>query len=218
MKSVYVAATRESFLDPGATCWHEAKGVRLEMAETPLDMQPTEAIKAQWRGRKHGMVKQVTLDALHNGQQIAFRLHWQDPHENRTILDNDQFVDGAAIMLPAVTNAPIILMGQPGAPVNAWYWRADEGKAGRHIVAEGYGSTRTVDRSSIVCSSHWAKGSWTVVITRALTLSSPATVAQLYPGARTPYGVAIWEGGNQERAGIKSFTLSREDLILDPAR
>ena len=77
---------------------------------------------------------------------------------------------------------------------------------------------RTVDRSSIVCSSHWAKGSWTVVITRALTLSSPATVAQLYPGARTPYGVAIWEGGNQERAGIKSFTLSREDLILDPAR
>ena len=37
----------------------------------------------------------------------------------------------------------------------------------------------------------------------------------LTPHGGVPYGVAIWEGANQERAGVKSFTLSLEDLALD---
>jgi DMSO reductase family type II enzyme heme b subunit len=92
----------------------------------------------------------------------------------------------------------------------------DEGASGRNISAQGYGSTRTIDRNSVVCSHEWRDGVWTVVITRHLKLNTKEPVAQLSPGDRMPYGVAVWEGGNQERAGIKSFTLSREDLFVDP--
>jgi steroid C-25 hydroxylase gamma subunit len=217
MKAVCSRSTvLQEMLNPHARCWEKPLIVELDLAETPLSMQPTDAIRAQWKTRAHGVVKKLRFTAMHNGTIIGFRLDWDDPRENREILDNDQFADGAAVMLPAVADAPIILMGQRGQPVNAWYWRADEGATGRNISAQGYGSTRTIDRNSVVCSQKWHDGAWTVVITRHLRLDTKEPVAQLSPGDHMPYGVAVWEGGNQERAGIKSFTLSREDLFVDP--
>jgi DMSO reductase family type II enzyme heme b subunit len=216
MKAVYLKnASRDDLLNPDSNSWDQAKGVRLDMTPSMLDMQPNDAIKAQWRGKAYGKINAATLDALHNGEILAWRLTWRDEHQDIAIRDNDQFVDAAAILLPSVQNAPLILMGQKGQPVNAWYWRADEGKAGRNIVAEGYGTTKTVDRTSIQCSNRWKNSEWSVVITRPLFVKGDAPLAQLRPGSRTPYGVAIWEGRNQERAGIKSFTLGREDLILE---
>lgn len=180
-----------------------------------MAMQPTEAIRAQWKGRRHGLVTQARLAAVHNGALLAFRLEWADARADEKIQDSDQFVDAAAIMLPSVPKAPILLMGQKGAPVNAWYWRADEGAAGRNIVSEGFGTTRTVAPGTVNCSQRWRDGTWSVVIVRSLSLETQEPVAQLRPGGQMPYGVAIWEGANQERAGIKSFTVSLEDLMLD---
>ncbi|AMN47555.1 putative steroid C25 dehydrogenase (S25dC4) [Steroidobacter denitrificans] len=218
MRAIYTPElTLKDYLVIDHDCWGRANGVNLQMVETPIAMQPTDAIRAQWKGRKHGVVTQARLAALHNGTVLGFRLEWADASVDERIVDNDQFVDAAAIMLPSVPKAPILLMGQKGAPVNAWYWRADEGVDGRNIVSEGYGTTRTVTPKTVICNQQWRKGTWSVVITRALALKTSEPIAQMKPAEQLPYGVAIWEGGNQERAGIKSFALSIEDLILDAA-
>lgn len=207
--------TLKDCLDAGHDCWQRAIGVELKMSPSPMAMQPTDAIRAQWKGRPYGRVATARLAALHNGSVLAFRLEWDDARADEKIRDNDQFVDAAAVMLPSVPKAPILLMGQKGAPVNAWLWRADEGAQGRNIVAEGIGTTRSVAPGTVSCGQRWRNGQWSLVIARALSLDTPEPVAQLRPGGHVPYGVAIWEGGNQERAGIKSFTLSLEDLMLD---
>lgn len=204
-----------SMVDPQSPLWSDAVVTQVPLSETPMGMQPTDAVRAQWQGREYGKTGHVRLAALHNGSFLAFRLQWHDPVEDREIVDNDQFTDAAAVMLPSVPGAPILLMGSAEAPVNAWYWRADEGAVGRHIVATGIGTTRTVDRELVVCNQQWHAGEWTVIIARPMLVDSQEPVSQLRPGEHMPYGIAVWAGSNQERAGIKSFTLSREDLFID---
>ncbi len=96
-------------------------------------------------------------------------------------------------------------MGAPGQAVNAWYWRADENGAGRQVVAEGIGTSRTVDVDLVKGNGVWKEGRWRVVIARALSVQTSEPVAQLRAGETTGFSVAVWEGGNGERAGIKAF-------------
>jgi hypothetical protein len=42
-----------------------------------------------------------------------------------------------------------------------------------------------------------------------------AGTAQLEPGQETGFGVAIWEGSNRERAGIKAFSGDWKPLIIE---
>jgi len=67
----------------------------------------------------------------------------------------------------------------------------------------------------VVCRQVRRDGKWLLVITRPLLVEDLHPQAQLRPGDRTPFGVAIWAGANQERAGIKSVGISSEDLFLE---
>jgi DMSO reductase family type II enzyme heme b subunit len=95
--------------------------------------------------------------------------------------------------------------------VNAWYWRADENGRGRHVVAEGLGTSRTIDYETVRGNGVYKNGRWQVVITRALEVQNPENPARLEPGQSTGFGVAIWEGEHGERAGIKA--ISGDDWI-----
>jgi DMSO reductase family type II enzyme heme b subunit len=103
------------------------------------------------------------------------------------------------------------VMGAVGMAVNAWYWRADENGRGRHVLAEGLGTSRTIDYEQVRGNGVYKDGRWQVVITRALKVESPDNPAQLEPGQSSGFGVAIWEGGKGERAGIKA--ISGDDWI-----
>jgi DMSO reductase family type II enzyme heme b subunit len=95
--------------------------------------------------------------------------------------------------------------------VNAWYWRADENGRGRHVLAEGLGTSRTIDYETVRGNGVYKNGRWQVVITRAMKVESPDNPAQLEPGQSTGFAVAIWEGDHGERAGIKA--ISGDDWI-----
>jgi DMSO reductase family type II enzyme heme b subunit len=95
--------------------------------------------------------------------------------------------------------------------VNAWYWRADENGLGRHLMAEGLGTSRTIDYELVRGNGVHKNGRWHVVITRAMKVEGPDKPVQLEPGQSTGFGVAIWEGGHGERAGIKA--ISGDDWI-----
>jgi hypothetical protein len=86
-------------------------------------------------------VSELTVEALHNGQELGLRLGWNDP-------DADDlngiyiFHDAVAIQLPALAGAqpPPITMGAPGAPVHILQWRASWQRdlAGRTGVEDLY--------------------------------------------------------------------------------
>jgi DMSO reductase family type II enzyme heme b subunit len=97
-------------------------------------------------------------------------------------------------------------MGAVGMAVNAWYWRADENGSGRHVLAEGLGTTRTIDYELVRGNGVYENNHWHVVITRAMKVQSADTPVQLEPGQKSGLGVAIWEGGHGERAGIKAVS------------
>jgi DMSO reductase family type II enzyme heme b subunit len=203
-----------SLLDPGSKVWTGRPSETLKLIGTPAGLQPTPAIRIAWTNKLIGAVSSVQVDALHNGTVLAFRLEWDDPTQDDTLDDNDEFPDAAAIALPAAPGAPLMLMGAKGKPVNAWYWRADEKKNARHVSAEGLGTSRTLDTTLVKARGEWRDGRWRVVIARSMQAAEAPEAAQLQPGLETGFGVAIWEGNNQERAGIKAFSGDWQPLSI----
>jgi DMSO reductase family type II enzyme heme b subunit len=207
----------EQILDADSSVWRPAEPLALQLIGTPIGLQPAPAVMVTWATRRIGAVSRVEVSALHNGSEIAFRLQWEDPSEDQTLSDTTSFVDGAGILFPSVPGAPIGSMGGPKMPVNAWYWRADENDSGRQVVAEGVGTTRPVDTSMVRGRGVWKGGDWRVVIARALRVQTSEPVAQLTPGDATQFGVAVWEGSNSERGGIKGYSIEWQELVLEAA-
>jgi len=215
MKVQYVPGIDvEAALDPDGALWSSAASETVKLLGTPVGLQPTEAIRSSWMTKKIGMVENVAVSAVHDGALVAFRLEWADPTENRVVGDTTAFPDAAGILLPAATGAPATTMGAPNLAVNAWYWRADEDGGGRQVVAEGLGTTRPVEGEHVKGRGVWRDGHWRVVITRALKVETAEPVAQLSPDQVTGYAVAIWEGSNGERAGLKAFSGEFIELSL----
>lgn len=207
----------EQLLDPASALWARSETTQLALTGTPLGLQPTAYVQAAWRERPIGATRRVRVSALHDGAQLAFRLEWEDASENATLPDDDRFPDAAAVLLPSAPEAPLITMGAPGAAVTAWYWRANDTGA-REIVAEGIGSSRTVALDSLRAAGKWQSGRWTLVIARALEGKVPGAVARIRPGESIGFGVAVWDGGHAERAGLKSYSGPMwQDLSLDAA-
>jgi len=204
----------EQLLDPDDPVWARAGEDPLQLIGTPAGLQPTAAIRNTWAGKKIGAVERVQVRAVHNGEILAFRLEWDDATQNDSLTDTTAFIDAAAIALPASPDAVTATMGAPGAAVNAWYWRADEKDGGRHLLAEGLGTTRTLDSGAVRSSGVWKDGRWRVVIARALQVKTSEPVAQLEPDQVTGYAVAVWDGAQQERAGIKGFSGEWRELRL----
>ena len=218
MQVAFVASTSlEELLQPDARLWRGARAERVALMGTPVGLQPTAAVRVAWTNRKIGAVGEVDVAAVCDGQRLAFRLEWADPSENRELVETTAFPDAAAVLLPVAKGAPVVTMGAPGQAVNAWYWRADENGAGRQVVAEGIGTSRTVDVDLVKGQGLWKEGRWRLVIARALRVETAEPVAQLAAGQTTGFAVAVWEGGNGERAGIKAFSGEWRELALAAA-
>ena len=213
MDAPLVQADLELLLDPEGRPWKGVRPVSVPLLGTPLGMQPTEAVRVSWSAKKIGAVERVAVAAAHQGEFLAFRLEWRDATESRVVGDTTSFPDAAAILLPSTPTSSAVTMGAPGAAVNAWYWRADE-EHGRHVVAEGIGTSRTLDLALVRGRGVWKEGRWRVVVARALRVATGEPVAQLRPGERTGFAVAVWEGSSGERAGLKAFSGDWRELRL----
>ena len=207
----------DALLDPDAAPWRSTAPETIAMMGTPVGLQPTGAIRAAWTGKKIGAVERITVAALHNGRELAFRLEWADPTENRDLNDTTSFPDAAAVLLPSTPASVAMTMGAPTAPVNAWYWRSDA-DGGRHVIGEGIGASRTIDVELVRARGVWKEGRWQVVIARALRIDTKEPVAQLEVGAKTGFAVAVWDGANSERGGIKAFSGDWRELVLDATK
>jgi cytochrome c551/c552 len=110
------AHTAEHLLqpDPHAAYW---AGV------TPQDIQLT-AQPMTTPAPKHTATPVIHVQALHNGERIAFRLRWADP-ELSVAGRLATFSDAVAMQFPvkAEDNPPPIAMGSKDQPVHVYHWR-----------------------------------------------------------------------------------------------
>lgn len=218
MQASYAAdANLDALLDPNYGAWNSSDSENLAMLGTPAGMTPTAVIQATWMKEQIGAVDWVQVAALRNGAELAFRLEWAGETESGELDDTDSFPDAAAIHLPVVPEAPLITMGAPKQPVNAWYWHADTPGGARQVMAEGSAPLTPSIRPVVYGRGSWKEGHRGVVLARPSRVESDSPVVELQPGTEIGFGVAIWGGSNSERAGIKSFTGNRIPLELAAA-
>jgi len=109
-------ADRDPGLDPGSPVWERAQPVQV-----PLSGQ------AATYAAGGGSVPVVSVRAVHYRGTLYVRLEWDDATADTSSYRPEDFADAAAIEFPAqaATTIPSFCMGQPGAGVNIWHWRAD---------------------------------------------------------------------------------------------
>jgi len=207
MKISRVNASAATLLDPAAGVWNGVSAQQFAMVPTPLKGNP--AIKAISpfieQSTDHGSIKQLSAAGLHNGNEVALRLSWVcEKHSD--IVDLDQFVDGVAVMFPLGAGASAVTMGAKGDPVNAWYWKANSADVGFDVVAEGYGTSerRPGAETELTCQAMHDGTAWHVVFRRPLDKGNHYT--QFGPGSPHKIAFGVWDGGNRERSGRKSFS------------
>lgn len=204
MKVKRIDAGNDALLDLAASVWSGAEVTRLDMMPIPLVMvQDWSPFLARSEG--HGANKSLDVAAVHNGGMLAVRLRWaSEKHEALT--DLNTFADGAAVLFPLVKGAPAMTMGAKGKPTNAWFWKANE-KAPMEVVAEGFSAVqRLKDKaaSDLKTVAQHQNGEWQVIFRRSLANSGG--LAQLPIGGTGKIAFALWNGGNNERSGRKSFS------------
>lgn len=207
-------APTAQLLDPLSSPWQRLPTEVLPLVPTPLASQVSAYVQVAWQGRGHGRIDQLRVSAAHNGEALLFRLQWRDETGNDRIADIDQFADAAAVLFPLKGDAVLATMGDAQRPVNAWYWQADLPRA-INVTATGLGTTIRHKDSFLMASSVHEAGTWNVVIGRPFAVRGAGQVAvALAPGQTMKVAFAVWDGGNQERAGLKAVALHWQELAI----
>ncbi len=211
--AVRLSVPSDRLLDPAAAEWASAREETVTLDPTPWASQPTQYVINAWKERPYGLTGQLRVAAAHNGEALFFRLSWQDETKDTSISDTDRFTDGAGVLFPIRSDAPILTMGTPEMGVNAWYWRSDlDGPLS--VTATGLGTAVRNTNASLAAAASYSDGGWQVVISRPFSARGDEEVA-LMPGQTTKAGFAVWQGSNQERAGIKGATLEWQPLEIE---
>lgn len=205
MKSHRVSKVGD-YLSPSAAGWKSVEPTRVALAPTPLPMQPTEYIQKSWEGKPYGQTPHVDVAVVNDSHDIALRMTWSGVSPA-----GKDFPDGLALAFPIRGEPVLALMGSADAPIHLLRWSA--GKEGvRSILSLGIGTTQP--SAAIKCSAKAVAESdtWSLVISRPL--GTGKDLAPLVAGKPSKVGFAVWRGGNDERAGIKAFSIDWTALVL----
>ena len=193
-----------------AAGWRQIAVETVEMAPAPVEMQPNGFIQANWRDRPYGQLASLEAQSVHDGTSIAVRLRWAS--ERPETGGREGFPDGAAIAFPVTGEPALWSMGNEDEPVQFIQWQAMKNRV-RSVVAWGIGSSVPGSLVSERVTAGWSQGFWTIVMLR--TLAGGPEAATLQPGANTRIGFAVWNGSNEERAGIKAVSVDWSPLIIE---
>ncbi|MDP6371003.1 MAG: ethylbenzene dehydrogenase-related protein [Vicinamibacterales bacterium] len=112
MKKFRIVATRVPVLPehPDSGVWRSSPAVSLHLM--PL----------WWRAERP---EEITVKAVHDGQQVAMLLNWSDTTQDATAIRPQDFRDAAAIQFALNEDPPFFAMGQLGDHVNIWMWKSE---------------------------------------------------------------------------------------------
>jgi len=213
-----VSVTKDELLDPKSRIWDVVKFLQVRLYPTPVGVISSDYVRKNYPpggDGGYGAVKEVELRGLHNGKEIVLAFRWKDDQKNTDITDV-AYPDGIAVIFPLKGSAPVSTMGSEKYPVNGWFWRGDLSDKPMNIVAMGTGTVET-KKYPLFSRSIWDKSYWNVTIGRTFAVSKghEADNIILRSGSTAKIAVACWEGGNKERAGCKSYSMSWIDLVIE---
>jgi DMSO reductase family type II enzyme heme b subunit len=203
MKAIKLQLANKTLLNPHAPQWERPARHHFPLRGTEARDQPSAYIRTTWAGRHIGAVRSLAVQAAHNRQSLFFRLEWADPNHNPDYGDGSAFPDAAAVLFPMGEAPPLNRMGSPAEGIQAWYWRANH-TFGESLAFHGFATESTQPGPPVLTSAQWSDGRWSVVI------GAPMAA---FPQSEQ-VGFAVWEGGNQERAGLHSHTPEWEELSI----
>lgn len=214
MKATKLQLASATLLNPRAAQWKKVPVEDVQLAGTPLHLQPSRYVRTVWAGKQVGAVRMVKVQAAHNGKDIFFRLSWRDDTKNDSYGDGSVFPDAAAVVFPMNGKAPLENDGSPDAPVNLWFWRANKEDAGENLIARGLATEEPTKSNGIATKSRWEGGSWELVVSRSIKASSRET-APISTAKPNSVGFAVWEGGSQERGSLHAHSRQWQELVIE---
>lgn len=188
----------DSYRDPRFSGWSKAGAESINMIPTPMAMQPTAYIRNSRADMPHGQVSSLSVASVHDGETLAIYLSWQGVSP-----EGGDFPDSVAVAMPVKGNPMLVLMGAKDAPLHILHWKA--GKGVKSMQAAGIGLSDPGPRVKISSEAKTEGDRWHVVLTRAM--GKGADIAPVFPGAAQKVGFAVWTGANDERAGLKAFSI-----------
>ncbi len=107
---------KEALKNPLSTVWEKSNRTRLPLYSLWLtDRTPFDSVEVR---------------ALHNGEQLAVWMRWQDPTKNMKPAEVTDYTDAGAVMFPDLAGAvPFLGMGDAkmrGGMAHIWHWRAND--------------------------------------------------------------------------------------------
>ncbi len=181
-------------LAPDDPAWAAAPPVTVPLVPVPVDAQRNAYVRAAWRDRPYGATLSASVSVATHGDRLLMRLEWDGSGPIA-----GEFPDACAVLFPQGDGpADPVTMGDHTSPVLVWQWRdrlpIQKGMpAVRHLVSTGPGMFRPApDGASLDAASSVDGIRWSVVLT------GPRSAL----GDRGRVAVAVWNGANEERAGI----------------
>ena len=165
--------------DPNSPTWDA-------IAVSEFNLAP----QVHWPDRlQNATVKSVKVRGLHDGENIAILVEYQDPSEDAA--------DAAALEFMVGDKMAHFAHGQEmlqveGGPVNIWYWKKENGKA-TDMSAKGFKTLRPQEKQDVSATGVWQDGTWKVVFSRPLKTADEQDV-QIEPGVWTNVAFAFWDG------------------------
>ena len=187
MKVETTQSPAEDLNDPSSAVWRDLTSETVALSPVPLEAQPNEYIRISRADKPYGATAEAKASALNNGEQLFVRLEWQDDES-----PNAEFADAAAILTGR--GDEIQSLGNEDTPVGMWYWASDREQS-LSLVSSGPGVVRSNADVVTGASANLDGGRWAVVLSGP---SSEVTDNQI--------GVAIWNGSNDERAGLAAIS------------
>ncbi len=205
--------------------WSGIDTEQVALVPIPITSQPNAYIRTKWADREYGLTRSAQLSLARSGNKILARLEWDKVDGNASEKEDGfdgEFTDAAAIFFPLdfVANgqgdqpeAPPLTIGTHQAPVRLWYWR-DQLPIQRDLppIKELYASGPGVFRPNL---NESVRSNKDVATTDSLSVQAlksdnhwTVVISGEYEGANNieKMGIAIWDGSNQERAGIGSVS------------
>lgn len=189
MKVAAIPDARSELANPASATWKGISHADVALGPLPLATQPTPYIREAWASRPYGTTAKARVAAATDGDELYIRLQWADAAE-----PNREFQDAGAAIFPVAGASSAPAMGTPDAPVGLWYWE-DGRNAALNLTSRGPGVIRKDGEGNVHASAVLAEGQWAVVLRGPLAAASSGQI-----------GVAVWNGSNDERAGLAAVT------------
>lgn len=173
----------------------------------------------------------VTARALYNDKEIAFLVEWDDrtksvPGDEKGALlaDGEVYNDAMAMQFPVEvlgSEKPYFVYGDGAKPVNLWKWQSESVEAPQKVSlinASGFETQEVRDaaETGLTGTAVYNKGTWRLIMKRALVTSKADKDIQFEEGKFTPLAFMAWDGTNGEN-GTKHTITTWYWLLLKPS-